>query len=51
MFALLAAFSALISIVLLVVGGHAHLAEIFLAAAVGLIATHLVNPWAPWTHR
>lgn len=49
--AVLAFISGVISVILLVVGGHARWAEIFLAAAVTLIALHQFWAWAPWGAR
>jgi hypothetical protein len=51
MLAVLAFVSAVVSVILLIVGAHAHLAAIFLALAVGLIALHLVYPWTPWARH
>lgn len=49
--AVLAFISGVISVILLVVGGHARWAEIFLAAAVALLALHQFWAWSPWTRR
>ena len=51
MFAVLGVIAAAIDLILMIVGGHAHLATEFGVAAVLFIAAHLAFAWTPWVRR
>lgn len=51
MFAILGVISGAIALILLIIGGHAHLATEFTVGAVIFIAAHLAFAWTPWVRR